>query len=274
LTCGQGGGGVVRTITLESQRTEIIERIAQVFVRRQFGRVTVRRATGELTEDSYGNPLGVLNLTIDPPVAADTWPANDMNDLDQAIRDAADEQGLGIICISPFDPPHEGGPTSRVRQETGGFVVSQEIRPTWLLRQAEELAKKDRGPVRLRSTDLRRSVSASYNALFHSLVGTAARQLLACGTSDERHAWERSFDHGALLHARRWIVSPRALRATTAASRYSRPVTTRFEPCAPHSPPLRTLATAPTTTRTPGSANKERFARPTELVLPSSASPA
>ncbi len=87
-------------ITLESQRTEIIERIASTFIGRQFGSVTVRGAIGELTEDSFGNPLGVFNLRIDAPISGDTWPTKDMDELDRAIRDAVDASDLDIMCIS------------------------------------------------------------------------------------------------------------------------------------------------------------------------------
>ncbi len=86
--------------------------------------------------------------------------------------------------------------------------MTREIRPAWLLRQADELACKHRGGGRPRSADLRRSVSASYYALFHSIVGAASRHLLPLGSTEERHAVARSFDHGALLHACRWVASP------------------------------------------------------------------
>lgn len=69
---------------------------------------------------------------------------------------------------------------------------------TQLLHQAKHLAEKE--PKHPQQASLRRSISASYYALFHFLTYRAARHLV--GTSDDlenlRNLFRRAFNHGEM----------------------------------------------------------------------------
>ena len=84
--------------------------------------------------------------------------------------------------------------------------------PRDLLTQATLLATKERS--RPRQASLRRSVSASYYALFHLLVDTAARRLISGSDRQAlRSCLGRAFDHGVMKRVARQFaersVSPK-----------------------------------------------------------------
>ncbi len=84
--------------------------------------------------------------------------------------------------------------------------------PLDLLGQAKLLATKE--PRRPRQASLRRSVSASYYALFHLLVDAAARRLVSGNDRQElRNCFSRAFDHGVMKRVARQFaernVSPK-----------------------------------------------------------------
>ncbi|WP_407525620.1 hypothetical protein [Methylobacterium oryzisoli] len=71
-----------------------------------------------------------------------------------------------------------------------------------LLRTARRLATAPRG--KPRQSDLKRSVSTSYYALFHAIAGECADRLIGTGPNVPRRAWLQTFralDHGAAKRA-------------------------------------------------------------------------
>lgn len=80
------------------------------------------------------------------------------------------------------------------------------IRPTWLIRQAYQLAGRRAGRGQPRNADLRRAVSSGYYAVFHAISLAVASQALPSATDDERHGYARYVSHAAINRACRWIV--------------------------------------------------------------------
>lgn len=84
--------------------------------------------------------------------------------------------------------------------------MQRDIRPGWLLRQADELAYRGQGAGQPRNTNLRGAVSAAYYALFHALVLSTTQQLLPGGTDAERWRLARSFNHGNIRQVCDWVL--------------------------------------------------------------------
>lgn len=86
--------------------------------------------------------------------------------------------------------------------------MQRAISPDWLLRQADELGYRGAGAGQPRNANLRRAVSSSYYALFHSVALAAAQHLLPGGTTEERQRLARSFSHANLRLACEYVVTP------------------------------------------------------------------
>jgi len=84
--------------------------------------------------------------------------------------------------------------------------VRRSIKPSWLLRQADELAYRGQGAGQPRNINLRRAVSSAYYALFHALVLATTNRLLPSGTDEERRRLARSFDHRSIRQVCDWIL--------------------------------------------------------------------
>ena len=95
--------------------------------------------------------------------------------------------------------------------------MRREIQPPRLLLQASELARPPHGAKQARNTDLRRAVSASYYAVFHSLTASAAAHLLPNGSHENRLRLTRSFDHGAVAEVCGWLVGTSSPRSSSPA---------------------------------------------------------
>jgi hypothetical protein len=71
--------------------------------------------------------------------------------------------------------------------------MQRAIRPSWLLRQARELAGDGRGQPR--NADLRRAASASYYALYHHIVLEAVAHVMPGCSEEHRLSATRNFEH-------------------------------------------------------------------------------
>ncbi|GIU85358.1 MAG: hypothetical protein KatS3mg008_2133 [Acidimicrobiales bacterium] len=76
--------------------------------------------------------------------------------------------------------------------------MQREIKPEWLLRLAEELGGAGAGRGQPRNTNLRRSVSTAYYAVFHQLALAAAAEALPGASRNEVYAMARHISHSSL----------------------------------------------------------------------------
>lgn len=80
----------------------------------------------------------------------------------------------------------------------------REIRPDWLLRQANDLTGSGVGQPR--HGDLRRATSAAYYALFHQITFATATQLLPGCSDIEIQRATRSISHQSIRTVTDWIA--------------------------------------------------------------------
>lgn len=84
--------------------------------------------------------------------------------------------------------------------------MQRDIRPSWLIRLAEELAGLNAGQGQPRNTNLRRAVSTAYYALFHRISLAAARSLLPNGADAEVYGLARDIKHAAVKQCADYIA--------------------------------------------------------------------
>lgn len=77
--------------------------------------------------------------------------------------------------------------------------MKRPIKPTWLLRQARELAGAGVGQPR--HINLRRATSGAYYALFHEMSGGVTRHLLPGSSIEEQQRASRRVSHASLKGA-------------------------------------------------------------------------
>lgn len=78
--------------------------------------------------------------------------------------------------------------------------MQRDIRPTWLIRLAEELGGSGAMQGQPRNTSLRRSVSTAYYALFHRIALGTARTVVPSATAEEVSGLARYITHKAIKH--------------------------------------------------------------------------
>lgn len=84
--------------------------------------------------------------------------------------------------------------------------MQRDIRPTWLIRLAEELGGLGAGRGQPRNTDLRRSVSTAYYALFHRVTLGTAQTVLPNGTADEIYELARHITHKSIKQVAAYVA--------------------------------------------------------------------
>lgn len=87
--------------------------------------------------------------------------------------------------------------------------MTRPIKPTWLLRQADELGGRVSLAGRPRNADLRRAVSAAYYALFHHIVLGVTSHLLPSGPQADRYALGRLVTHSSINQVCTWTQTPK-----------------------------------------------------------------
>lgn len=101
------------------------------------------------------------------------------------------------------------------------------IRPRWLLRLARELGGEGAGQGQPRNTDLRRSASTSYYAVFHAISLAVAQEALPNASDAERNGYARYVTHAAIKQVCAWVAGqnpPQHLNATVARLRANAPL--------------------------------------------------
>src|SRR4051812_32142660 len=89
--------------------------------------------------------------------------------------------------------------------------MQRPIKPEWLLRQANDLAKRGSPCAgQPRNADLRRATSAAYYALFHHIVLGATEHLLPTCSEDDRYRFARHYQHFGVRQVCDWVVGPKA----------------------------------------------------------------
>lgn len=84
--------------------------------------------------------------------------------------------------------------------------MQRDIRPSWLIRLAEELAGLGAGQGQPRNTNLRRAVSTAYYALFHRISLATARSVLPNGTDAEVYGIARHIKHEAIRQCADYVA--------------------------------------------------------------------
>lgn len=84
--------------------------------------------------------------------------------------------------------------------------MQRDIRPDWLIRLAEELGGVGAGQGQPRNTNLRRSVSTAYYALFHSLALAASRAALPNASPTEIYGVVRHVGHGSIKDVAKYLA--------------------------------------------------------------------
>lgn len=84
--------------------------------------------------------------------------------------------------------------------------MQRDIRPAWLIRLAGELGGRDAGQGQPRNTNLRRSASTAYCALFHRLTLSTARSVLPNTEDQEIHGLARHVSHSALKQVSSYVA--------------------------------------------------------------------
>jgi hypothetical protein len=84
--------------------------------------------------------------------------------------------------------------------------MQREIKPAWLIRLAEELGGVGAGRGAPRNTDLRRSVSTAYYALFHRLALATARAALPNAAPAEVYGLARHISHASVKQVCSYIA--------------------------------------------------------------------
>lgn len=80
------------------------------------------------------------------------------------------------------------------------------LRPNDLLAHADRLVRPSSAGAEVTDIDIRRSISASYDALLHAITSRLAKQLLpGSNSSSERAELVRSIDHHAVRRVSQWI---------------------------------------------------------------------
>lgn len=79
------------------------------------------------------------------------------------------------------------------------------LRPTWMLRHAEQLARRSGDTSLPRTVHARRSVSAAYYAVFHRLCINVAWTAVPTGSDNVRYALCRVFEHGPVETIANWV---------------------------------------------------------------------
>lgn len=74
-------------------------------------------------------------------------------------------------------------------------MAQRPINPAWLIRQADELGYRNKGPGQPRNADLRRAVSVAYYALYHDVVLRVCTHQMPKCPDVERWSWSRLFTH-------------------------------------------------------------------------------
>lgn len=102
--------------------------------------------------------------------------------------------------------------------------MSRPLRPRLLLEHAHALANHHSGAGRPQVTWLRRSVSASYYAVFHAISLAVADQIAPTTPREDRYRLSRSLDHRRVKEVCIWVSS------TTAQGREQvRPIIVRLQ---------------------------------------------
>jgi hypothetical protein len=104
--------------------------------------------------------------------------------------------------------------------------VQRPIQPRWLLRLAAELAGEGRGQPR--NTNLRRSASTAYYALFHAMALAVVRHSLPGGTEAEVLSAARYVSHTSIKQVCAWVAGdtpPRHLADIVDRLRHNRSLT-------------------------------------------------
>jgi len=90
--------------------------------------------------------------------------------------------------------------------------MQRDIRPAWLIRLAEELGGVGAGPGQPRNTNLRRSVSTAYYALFHRLTLATARCGLPNAADGEIYGLARHISHAAIKQVCSYVAGDKPPR--------------------------------------------------------------
>lgn len=90
--------------------------------------------------------------------------------------------------------------------------MQRDIRPDRLIRLAEELGGVGAGRGQPRNTNLRRSVSTAYYALFHRLTIATARAALPDAPTEEIYGFARHVSHASIKQVCAYIAGERPPR--------------------------------------------------------------
>lgn len=167
------------------------------------GSITVLDVEYNAGPDASDLPALFVDLILTDPVDGPGWPGDDVWELQcrvvGQVPGAPARQPVRTPALPALAPCGDG-------RGGGGLAVAiAPLEPRRLLDHALRVARApDRGPVP--PEWLRRSVSASYYAVFHRLAIAMADQVAPGSPAVERYRLCRSLDHGRVADVCRWLT--------------------------------------------------------------------